>query len=169
MANPRVQAPGRGEWGWGNERATNSEENNGWRLFSVNYVPGTVLRACHVLIRLILSSTQERVALRSPFTDEETEAHQVSEPGFGPRRLAPGPALSPKSSGSPKPQACMPTWALTSHRGKAEHAPWGAHRQAGAPGVQMEVVGTGGMHGVGGGQSRPGLWGGGAWMRPGGM
>ena len=47
----------------------------------MNYVPGTVLGARHVLIRLILSLTQERVAPRSPFTDEETEAQQVAEPG----------------------------------------------------------------------------------------
>ena len=74
MANPRVQDPG-----WGHE--TNSKENNGWCLWSMNYVPGTVLGARHVLIRLILSLTQERVAPRSPFTDEETEAQQVAEPG----------------------------------------------------------------------------------------
>lgn len=36
LANPRVQDPG-----WGNERATNSEENNGWRLWSMNYVPSS--------------------------------------------------------------------------------------------------------------------------------
>lgn len=44
MANPRVQ-----DLGWGNERATDSEANNGWRLLGMNYVPGTVLGACHVL------------------------------------------------------------------------------------------------------------------------
>lgn len=43
MANPRVQ-----DLGWGDERATD-EENNGWRLLGMNYVPGTVLGACHVL------------------------------------------------------------------------------------------------------------------------
>ena len=34
-----------------------------------------------------------------------------------------GPLLAPKSSESPKPWACMPTWALTSHRGEANPLP----------------------------------------------
>lgn len=70
MANPRVQ-----DLGWGDERATDSEENNGWRLLGMNYVVRHCSRCLPCIIRLILSLTQERVVPWSSFTDE-TKAQQ---------------------------------------------------------------------------------------------